>query len=61
MVLLHAFRYEIQEFIAPIIYANPQYRHVRGVFHVSGAAYGWTKLTSNNEFALIFTFIFTRT
>jgi hypothetical protein len=60
IVLLHTFRFEIRELIAPT-YANPQYRYVRGVVHVSGAAYSWTKLIWNKEFALTFTFIFTRT
>jgi hypothetical protein len=61
MVLLYKFRYEIQELIAPITYASPQHRYVRGVVHVSGVVYGWGKPMSNKEFTLIFTFIFTGT
>jgi hypothetical protein len=42
-------------------YAIPQYRYVRGVVHISGAACGWTKPISTKQYALIFKFIFTGT
>jgi hypothetical protein len=51
----------MQDVIAPITYTNPQYRCVREIVHISGAAYGWTKPISNKKFASNFMFIFTRT